>query len=363
MQTDHGYNPPPVWTMMGFFWSSLHPPTVGYLQFLASFDPMLIAAMFAAIGWAFGWRVFAVAATFWGCQAAADYYFTGGAFLRQDWLFLLVLSACLAKKRYYALAGAAFAYATLLRVFPGLLIAGWVVVAGAHLWRHKRMARSHARVMVGGLVATIALVSLSAAIAGPSSYPEFYRHILVHKHTPLTNNMGLETILSQSYEGRQEFAANDKLVDPFERWEALRRERLSAFRPLHVVLLVAHGLAFVAVVRRVRSLWIAQALSLAFVVSLVELTNYYYTLFILAALLSRLRRGVEQWVLAVAGLSQLLAVNRYVSTFYDDKYVALSLLFCLFSVSLIALHRPRPRAPARAPAPALSGSPARLREP
>ena len=94
-------------------------------------------------------------------------------------------------------------------------------------------------------------------------------------------------------------------------------------------------------VRRVRALWVAQALSLAFVVALVELTNYYYTLFILAALLSRLRRGVEQWVLAVAGMSQLLAVNRYVSNFYDDKYVALSLLFSLFSASLIALHARR----------------------
>jgi hypothetical protein len=343
MQTDHGYNPPPVWTMMGFFWSSLHAPTVGYLQFLASFDPMLIAAMFAAIAWAFGWRVFAVAAIFWGCQAAADYYFTGGAFLRQDWLFLLVLSACLAKKRYYALAGAAFAYATLLRVFPGLLLAGWAVVAGTHLWRHKRMAPSHVRVMLGGVVATMALVSLSAAVAGRDSYPEFYRHILVHKHTPLTNNMGLETILSQSYDGRQEFAASDKLVDPFERWEALRRDRLSAFRPLHLVLLAVLGLAFVVVVRRVRALWVAQALSLAFVVALVELTNYYYTLFILAALLSRLRRGVEQWVLAVAGMSQLLAVNRYVSAFYDDKYVALSILYCIFALTLIVAHWPSRR--------------------
>jgi hypothetical protein len=343
MQTDHGYNPPPVWTMMGYFWSSLHAPTDGYLQFLASFDLLLVAAMFGAIAWAFGWRVFAVAAVFWGCQGAADYYFTGGAFLRQDWLFFLVLSACLAKKRLYALAGAAFAYSTLLRVFPGLLLAGWVVVAGAHVWRHRRMAASHVRVMVGGLVATVALVSASAAVAGPSSYPEFYKHILVHKHTPLTNNMGLETVLSQGYAGRQEFAANSKLVDPFERWESMRRERLSAFRPFHLVLLAALALVFVVVVRRVRALWVAQVLSLAFVVSLVELTSYYYSFFILAALLSRLRRGVEQWILAVAGMSQLLAVNPYVSSFFDDKFVAQSVLFCIFSLSLILAHVPKAR--------------------
>jgi hypothetical protein len=216
------------------------------------------------------------------------------------------------------------------------------------------MAPNHVRVMLGGLAATVLLVSASAAVAGPSAYPEFYKHILVHKHTPLTNNMGLETVLSQSYEGRQQFAANDKLVDPFARWEAMRRERLSAFRPLQVVLLGALGLFFVRVVRRVRSLWVAQALSVGFVVSLVELTNYYYSFFILAAFLSRLRRGVEQWVLAVAGISQLLAVNRYVSYFYDDKFVAQSILFSIFSVSLIALHARRSKATEPAPAPARS---------
>jgi hypothetical protein len=339
MQTDHGYNPPPVWTLMGHFWSSLHTPTDGYLQFLASFDLILIAGMFTAIRWAFGWRVFAVAAVFWGCQAAADYYWTGGAFLRQDWLFLLVLSASLLRKGYFALAGASFAYSALLRVFPGVLVVGWVVVLGAHLWRHKRIAPSHARVALGAIMAAVLLVSASVALTGASSYADFRKHILVHKHTPLTNNMGLETVLSQSYEGRTEFAYDPKLVDGFERWEALRRDRLAAFRPLHLVLLAALFIAFIAAVRRVRSLWIAQALSLGYVVGLVELTCYYYSLFILAALLSRHRRGIEQWVLAVAGISQLLAVNRYLNQYFDDKYVAQSVLFCIFAASLVLSHR------------------------
>jgi hypothetical protein len=348
MQTDHGYNPPPVWTIMGHFWSSLHPPTEPYLQFLASFDVLLIGGMFAAIGWAFGWRVFAVAAIFWGCQAPADYYWTGGAFLRQDWLFFLVLSACLVRKRYYVLAGAAFAYATLLRVFPGVLVVGWAVVALSHVARHRRLASSHKRVLLGGVAATALLVSIGAAVAGPSSYREFYDHILVHKRTPLTNNMGLETVLSQSYSARQEFAYDGKLVDPFERWKELRRTRLSAFRPFQVVLLVALGLAFVAVVRRTRSLWVAQALSVVFVASVVELTSYYYSFFVLAALLSRLKKGIEQWVLCVAGMSQLLALNRYLSSFYDDKYVAQSVLFWLFGVSLVVAFWPAARARPRA---------------
>src|SRR6266481_4236002 len=105
MQTDHGYNPPPVWTSMGHFWSSLHPPTDGYLQFLASFDLLLTAAMFAAITWAFGWRV-----------------------------------------------------------FPGVLIVGRLVVIAAHIWQQSRMASPAKLLLLGGAVATGAHVSPSIVV-------------------------------------------------------------------------------------------------------------------------------------------------------------------------------------------------------
>ncbi len=340
MQKDHGYNPPPVWTVMGHFWASLHPATDVYLKVLASFDIVFLGGMFAALYWAFGWRVFSVAMIFWGCQLPAEYFWTGGAFMRQDWLFFLVLSSCLLRKRYYAWGGAAFAYSTLLRVFPGLLLVGMVVVAGAYFWKHKRFAPHHLRVAAGGVAATVILVGVSAGIAGWRSYPEFYHHIQVHNHTPLTNNMGLATVLAQSYSGRMEFVRNEKHVDAFDDWKQMRADRLHAFRPLHIVLLLGLALAFVRVVSRVKSLWIAQALSLAVFVSLIEVTCYYYSIFILAAVLSRHRRGIEQWVLCVAGVSQLLAVNHYISYFYDDRYTYQAVLFCLFAVTLLSAYWP-----------------------
>ena len=106
-------------------------------------------------------------------------------------------------------------------------------------------------------------------------------------------------------------------------------------------MLAALGFAFVYVVRRIKSLWIAQALSLAILVSLVEVTCYYYSMFILAAFLSRLRRGVEQWVLCVAGVSQLVAVNRYISFYYDWRYTAQSVVFCVFAISLLFAYWPK----------------------
>jgi hypothetical protein len=347
IQTDHGYNPPPVWTVAGRFWSALAPPSAGYFKFLATFDLALFAGVFSAIYWAFGWRVFAVAAIYFGCQLPAEFLWTGGAFLRQDWLFGLVLSACLLRKRHYFLAGGAFAYATLLRVFPGVLLAGWLVVIAAHVWKHRRIAPHHARLVWGGISATALLVPVSIAITGAGAYSDFYHHIQVHKHTPLTNNMGLETVLSQSYAGRMEFQTNPKAVDPCLRWEELRRARLSAFRPLHVVLLLALGAAFVVAVRRVKLLWMAQALALPLVIAMLDLTCYYYSMFLFAALLSRHRRGVERWILCVAGVSQLLAVNRFFSAWYDDLYTAQSVLYCVFAASLVVLFWPRPRRDAR----------------
>jgi hypothetical protein len=230
--------------------------------------------------------------------------------MRQDWLFYLVLSGCLVRKRYFALGGAAFAYSTLLRVFPGVLLIGWVVVADAYFWKHKRMHPSHTRVMLGGIV----------AFAGADSYTAFYKHIQVHNHTPLTNNMGLATILAQSYEGRMEVVRDEKLLDPFSKWKEMRVERLKSFRPFHLVLVAGLVIAFVKVVRRVRLLWIAQALALGIV---------------------RHRRGIEQWILCVAGVSNLLVVNRYLSYFYDLRYTWQSVLFMVFGVSLIFAYWPR----------------------
>ena len=355
MQKDHGYNPPPVWTVMGHFWASLHPATDGYIKFLASFDLLFLTGMFAAIYWAFRWRVFAVAAIFWGCQLPAEYFWTGGAFMRQDWLFFLVLSACLVRKRYHVLGGAAFAYSTLLRVFPGLLLAGWAVVAGAYVWKHKRMASHHMKVMLGGLGATAVFVSISIAVAGWQSYPDFYHHIQVHNTTPLTNNMGLQTVLAHSFDGRMEFVRDEKHIDPFDDWKRMRRDRLQGFRPLYLLLLAGIAAAFVYALRRVKSLVVAQALSLAIVISLVEVTCYYYSMFILSAFLSRLRRGVEQWVLCVAGISQLLAINRYLSHYYDDRYTSQAVLFCVFAFSLLSAYWP-PKAKSTQAAPKTTAS-------
>ena len=344
MQKDHGYNPPPVWTVAGYLLSSLHPASEGFQQLLAAIDPLLFAGLFGAILWAFGWRVFCVAVIFWGCQLPAEYYWTGGAFLRQDWLFFLILCACLLKKRYFFLAGAAFAYSTLLRVFPGPLLFGPIVVAAWYLWKHRRFKKEHLRVAYGGIVATVLLVGVSIGVTGKESYKDFWAHINVHNSTPLTNHMGLKTIVSHGYEGRMQFTRDEKLMDPFINWKQARRDRFEKLKPVFYAIVAAVAVALAFVLRRVKSLWIALCLSVVMVASLVELTCYYYSFFILAALLSRLRRDFEHAALVVAGTSQLLVNIPKISYYYDDRYTVQSVLFFVYAVGIVVAFWPTAKA-------------------
>ena len=343
MQKDHGYNPPPVWTIAGKIFGELHPASVRYLQFLGSLDLFYLAGMFVALWWAFGWRVSMVGAIFWGCQSSAPFYWTGGAFLRQDWLFYLVLSACLIRKRWFKLAGAAMVYAGLLRVFPGLAVIGWLTTAAIYLVRHKRMHRTHVQVLIGGVLGAIVLVGLSLQIAGRDSYKQFYEHtIKVHDQTPLTNHMGLRVLVAQktpveipqigvgvgTQSGRMKYTKDVKLADPFQLWKDMRNERYRKVRYAAYAIIALSFLGFVYVLRRVKSLWIAQCLGQIWIILLSQLTCYYYSFMILAAPLTKVKRGIEAPLFGLAALSQFVWMIFY---WNDDKYwalTAISLIFC-----------------------------------
>src|SRR5262249_14806301 len=255
----HGYNPPPVWTLVGHALASLHAADASFFRILAALDLVLLAAMCLAIYWAFGWRVLCGALVFWGCQYPASYGWTGGAFLRQDWIFWLVVTACLLKKGWHGAAGATFAYSTLLRIFPGVLLIGPVALAGWHFWRHRYLAGSHWRMAAGGLLAAAGLVITSLLILGEGDYKDFWRHIILHNSTPLPNHMGLKTIFSHSFyaprapiaglpeapwsswpvtgvsEGQPQQPRDEGFIDPFLAWKESRRERFKALMSIYLV--------------------------------------------------------------------------------------------------------------------------------
>ena len=355
MQGDHGFNPPPVWTIAGKFFSELAPASTRFMQALALLDMALWAGMFWALAWAFGWRVSAAAAIFWGCQSSAPMLWTCGAFLRQDWLFFLVLAVCLVRKHYFALGAAALVYSALLRIFPGLFVMGWLAVAGWHLVKHKKLTKPQLRMLGGGVLAAAVLLPASIYVCGKDAYPQFYEHTLkVHDQTPLTNHMGLRVLIAQKTpieisflgigttkdSGRMKYSENKALSDPFDDWKRMRNERYAKYK------LVAYGISalslvlFVYVMRRVKSMWIALCLSQVFGIILAQLTCYYYSFMILSAPLAKinpLRRPME---LSLFGFALVSQVGWRVFRYNDDKYWILTLLSLVFCYGIIIVFAP-----------------------
>lgn len=369
MQKDHGYNPPPVWTMAGKFFGSFGPASDGYFKILACMDVLFHLGTILLLRWAFGWRVMAVATVFWGCNAPANFYWTGGAFMRQDWLFFLVASVCLARKRMFFLAGGALTWSALLRIFPAALFAGWGVIMGLQVLKRlrydmaqKKLANSgdtkqrkkrrraapkwllpaQKRVLLGCIATAGVLVPLSIAVTGPDSYPAFFRHISVHRHTPLTNHMGLEAMLTHRWETRMRFARDDNLDDPFQGWKEGKLEAGKRMRPLQMLIATVVGLWVVWALRRTKLLWVGVPMGLPLIPALTNLTCYYYSMFIIMAILTRARPQLAAVMLVSSGASQILYIrNSYFSPgFYwiDDKFTAIAVIFFLLGILMLAVY-------------------------
>ncbi len=162
---DHGYNATPVWTLLGHALTNTGPASLGQVTALNLFDPIYLALMALMLWWAFGPRSFAVAMLILGTNFPNRYYWTGGAFLRHDWLFYTVAVVCLLKKDKPVLAGASLAYATLLRLFPGLLAIGPFLAGVEYLRVNKKLDRVFVRFVAGG--------ALGVALLLPASFASF----------------------------------------------------------------------------------------------------------------------------------------------------------------------------------------------
>jgi hypothetical protein len=335
MQKDHGYNPPPVWGILGRFFAELHAPEPWYCQLLSCLDLALFSAMFGCIAWAFGWRVMCIAILFWGTQDAAPFLWTGGAFLRQDWIFALIVSACMARRQKYAWAGALLTYSTLLRVFPMFFFFGWVMIAAAYIYKHRKLNPVHVRLAQGAIIAGLVLIPTSIAAHGANAWPAFIHHISVHNNTPLTNHTGWKTIIAHSAEGRMQVSRDNKLTDPFEKWKEGRRDRVKKLAPVYYGGIVAMMTMLGYACWRLKNVWVVEALCSLAATVVVELTCYYYTYFIFAAMLSRGRRPLEIALLAAGALTE---VAHLWLGFYDDRYTVQSVIFVALSLFMVAMY-------------------------
>ncbi len=340
MQADHGYNASPVWALGGSLVASLGVAGDGYFRFVAALDLLIFGALFYAIAWAFGWRTLCLTLIFWGTQWPANFVFTWGSILRQDWILLLVLSVCLLKKRYWALAGAALTYSALLRVFPAVFFFGPLAVAVVHVARFRRVKKEHLRFGFGSIAALIVLVGAATATLGPRSMGEFARHIAHHNASPTTNLMGVPAIAAFTWDGRVDATFRAGQRDPYAVWKAGRavqtahRKGIRTAVSVLVVLLVAWAAA------GSRSLLLATLTCVLLPVGLLEMTNYYYSFFLLVPIAASLDRRLEAVALGGATLSAVAVLWGRIASGYDVRCVAQSWVFLgMATVCVVLLSR------------------------
>lgn len=367
---DHGYNATPVWTLAGYaLTNSGGPVTMEQLTRLNLIDPIYLALTLVMIWWAFGPRAFAIAAIVLGCHFPNRYYWTGGAFLRHDWIFYFVASIALLKKNRPALAGAAFSYTVLLRLFPGLAAAGVAVAAFEYFRVNKKMDPRFLRYVAGGVAATVVLVSASFVyFGGPTTWQKFAQNTVKHSRTPLTNHMGLRTILSWRPDAIGQKTVRPGLIDSWHLWKSTRLEKWDEAKPLMwLSFLAGMYLVWLALKHTGADPWVGAAMGVGFIVIGAELTNYYYCFLMGLAVLHEKRREVGALLCALCAVSHYLNWGPlpWMSHWLDEQYVTMSAaallavigvwwVFTKFAADAVAPEEPSPvlfGAPLPAPAP------------
>lgn len=397
---DHGYNASPVWTTMGKAvadWASAPiPPELlalskklaaegklssaekrefqkltrernkemdKMIQRVALIDGFLYAGVFLLFGWAFGWRIMAIAALCWGAGYPWAYFWTGGAFMRIPWLITAVAGLCLLKKEKYFWGGFFLMWTLLLRAFPGALIVGLAVKILIDLVRGRdaaeiaaeqqspgwlsrvvkplgpvktlidRIRPRHQRIIVGTFAAIAVLVTLSLpANDGIGSYKEFWANSQKHVQTPLTNHMGLPTLVAYHPDKVGRIIRQGKLQDPWEVWKKERKATRKARAPLYWGMIGGFLVLLGLISQRYKEDWVITAASAIMILGLFELTSYYYVFMVLfAPLVGRSSFRLVAY-LSTAVIGQILYLN---IGWYDEQYTAETLLMLVGVLAML----------------------------
>lgn len=348
--TDHGYNATPVWGIAGKLLAELVPASDAGLVMLGALDQLYLIGIAGVLVWGFGWEVAALALAVLATYFPARFAWTGGGFLRWDWLFCTIAAICCLRRERPWLAGLALGYATLLRVFPVFLFAGPLLAwALARPSARREGGALLARFLGGAALAAVVLVPASfVSSGGPSAWAQFATNSAKHQETPLTNHMGLRTLLAWRADPPR---SEESREDP-EFWAAWRAARTGAWGEMRTVqiALVAIWLVLLGLAVRGREPWIAAALSVTFIPIAVELTCYYLAFVVALATLAERRPRVAGTLLVLSGLSLVISLAPFGLTDWEDRqFVQLSgLTLAACALVLLAFARGERAAPGSA---------------
>jgi hypothetical protein len=197
VRQDHGYNPTPAWTFVARIFAARLPSTNATLNFLGSLDVLLLAALFALVFRSYGYRAACLGLAIAGLGYGWRFMYIG-TFLRLDWLAALVVACCMLKRERFGWAGACIGYATMVRIFPVLFLAGPALLALKALLQGDR-PRWALRLAAGfGAVVLLGFVGGSMVGRGASAWTEFAKSMQLYRQTWMTTVVGVDTLFLSS---------------------------------------------------------------------------------------------------------------------------------------------------------------------
>jgi hypothetical protein len=341
IRLDHGFNPSPTWTFVARLFDRTVPANRFSLTLLGLLDPLLLLVMFVVLFRTYGARVGCLALIIFGLGYPWRYDWVGGAFLRQDWLAATVIAICMLKRERYAAAGALFAYASMVRIFPVLFLFGPAVLGVRALVRRedRRWALRLGTGFAVGVVACLAAGGLAGR--GVSAWQGFGRNLEKYEGTWLTNNVGLANLPLYERDTMERKLVDWSLPEPWSMWQA-HMDRLKAERRPLLLVNAAVMLAVLGAAAWRGRRDEAAALGPAVVFALALATCYYWVMLVVLPL-RRARFAVPAWLAVNVGLFALDLLTPAFEMIYGLMSWALAALFLVWTVpdALAIIRRTR----------------------
>jgi hypothetical protein len=277
------------------------------------------------------------------------------------------------------LAGFFLGYSTLLRIFPVLTFSGPVLMVlrqawGTHtpdspswkfrLWRDNRFKdeeryhtltiykpqpwksvkeliarvdRRYLRLFVGAALAIAILMPISLVTSGGvGGYRAFIFNTTKHKETPLTNHMGLRTVVTYNPAQAGRVLRNDRADDPWGVWKKTKVATFQARKPLYLFFVAGFVLLLFAATKTAEP-WMALAMGSMMIAIGIELTCYYYSFLFAVAFLYKKRHEAGAILLAATAATGFIdwAPTKYLpdsgiwgrlkmSQWLDEQYMFMS---------------------------------------
>jgi hypothetical protein len=329
IRKDHGYNPTPTWTFTARLFSTFVDAGDDSLALLAWVDPLLLAVMFWMIFRTYGSRIGCLALIVFGLGYPWRFDWVGGAFLRQDWLAAVGAGICLLRRERAGIAGALFAYAVMVRVFPGGFLIGPAVVAARQL-SERRPPAWFGRLAVGfaiGVALCVAAGSLTGI--GPDAWPQFAHNLEKHHGTWLTNNVGLTNVLLYDRDTMRRVDVRWNLPEPWLLWQSKMNRLQQARRPLLLAAAAALLLITAAAAWRCDRDQ-AAVLGVVFTFAVALLTCYYWVMLLLIPIGRGRWVPTAGWLAINVGLYGLHLATPAFETIYGLMSWALLAFFLLW---------------------------------